>query len=121
MIAKIMMTPGVATFANWTKVKRPSLVAYLHWIGVAMIAGFSFKGTEMVGVAAGESKDPQKRSDCHQTDFLAYSTVFMVCIFIIGTLISYDDPLLLQAASSENIALSHLPSSMKLGLPLLPA
>jgi lysine-specific permease len=30
-------------------------------IGVAMIAGFSFQGTEMVGVAAGESKDPKKK------------------------------------------------------------
>jgi amino acid permease len=28
-------------------------------VGVAMIAGFSFQGTEMVGVAAGESKDPK--------------------------------------------------------------
>ena len=29
-----------------------------------------------------------------------------MCIFIIGTLIAYDDPRLLQAASDENIALS---------------
>jgi hypothetical protein len=60
MIAKIMMTPGVATFANWTKGEAPFVGGLSALIGVAMIAGFSFQGTEMVGVAAGESKDPQK-------------------------------------------------------------
>ncbi|MEK5764576.1 amino acid permease, partial [Acinetobacter junii] len=29
-----------------------------------------------------------------------------LCIFIIGTLIAYDDPNLLQAATTENVALS---------------
>ncbi len=76
MIGKIMMTPGVATFANWTKGEAPFVGGLSALIGVAMIAGFSFQGTEMVGVAAGESKDPQENdSDCHQANFLAYSTV----------------------------------------------
>ncbi len=89
------------------KVKHPSLVAYQALIGVAMIAGFSFQGTEMVGVAAGESKDPQKTIPIAiKQIFWRILLFYVVCIFIIGTLISYDDPLLLQAAASENIALS---------------
>jgi len=87
MIIKIMLTPGVATFGNWTYKEAPFVGGLQAMIGVAMIAGFSFQGTEMVGVAAGESKDPKKT-------------------ILIGTLIAYDDPNLLQAAATEDIALS---------------
>jgi len=98
---------AVSTFANWTKGEAPFVGGLSALIGVAMIAGFSFQGTEMVGVAAGESKDPQKTIPIAiKQIFWRILLFYIVCIFIIGTLISYDDPLLLQAASSENIALS---------------
>ena len=107
MIVKIMMTPGVAAFANWTKGEAPFVGGLSALIGVAMIAGFSFQGTEMVGVAAGESKDPQKTIPIAiKQIFWRILLFYVVCIFIIGTLIAYDDPRLLQAASDENIALS---------------
>ncbi|QCO20136.1 amino acid permease [Acinetobacter cumulans] len=107
MIGKIMLTPGVETFANWTKGEAPFVGGLSALIGVAMIAGFSFQGTEMVGVAAGESKDPKKTIPVAiKQIFWRILLFYVVCIFIIGTLVSYDDPLLLQAASSENIALS---------------
>ncbi|QIC61746.1 amino acid permease [Acinetobacter schindleri] len=107
MIAKIMLTPEVATFANWTKGEAPFVGGLSALIGVAMIAGFSFQGTEMVGVAAGESKDPQKTIPVAiKQIFWRILLFYIVCIFIIGTLIAYDDPRLLQAASSEDIALS---------------
>ena len=76
-------------------------------IGVAMIAGFSFQGTEMVGVAAGESKDPKKTIPLAiKQIFWRILLFYVLCIFIIGTLIAYDDPNLLQAATTENVALS---------------
>lgn len=107
MIFKIMMTPGTQVFANWTKGEAPFVGGLSALIGVAMIAGFSFQGTEMVGVAAGESKDPQKTIPIAiKQIFWRILLFYVVCIFIIGTLIAYDDPRLLQAASSENIALS---------------
>lgn len=107
MIGKIMLTPGLETFANWTKGEAPFVGGFAALIGVAMIAGFSFQGTEMVGVAAGESKDPKKTIPIAiKQIFWRILLFYIVCIFIIGTLISYDDPRLLQAASSENIALS---------------
>ncbi|MHA3082289.1 amino acid permease [Acinetobacter sp. ANC 5383] len=106
-ILKIMLTPNALPFANWTHKDAPFVGGFQAMVGVAMIAGFSFQGTEMVGVAAGESKDP------HKTIPLAIKQIFwrillfyIVCIFIIGTLVSYDDPRLIQAASSNNIALS---------------
>lgn len=107
MIAKIMMTPNVATFANWSKGEAPFVGGFSALIGVAMIAGFSFQGTEMVGVAAGESKDPKKTIPIAiKQIFWRILLFYIVCIFIIGTLIAYDDPRLMQAASDENIALS---------------
>lgn len=107
MIAKIMMTPNVTTFANWSKGEAPFVGGLSALIGVAMIAGFSFQGTEMVGVAAGESKDPKKTIPIAiKQIFWRILLFYIVCIFIIGTLIAYDDPRLMQAASDENIALS---------------
>lgn len=107
MIAKIMLTPNMVTFANWSKGDAPFVGGLQAMIGVAMIAGFSFQGTEMVGVAAGESKDPKKTIPVAiKQIFWRILLFYIVCIFIIGTLVAYDDPRLLQAAASEDIALS---------------
>lgn len=107
MIAKIMLTPGVSAFANWSVGEAPFVGGFQALIGVAMIAGFSFQGTEMVGVAAGESKDPQKTIPVAiKQIFWRILLFYIVCIFIIGTLVAYNDPRLLQAATTEDIALS---------------
>ena len=107
MIGKIMLTSDVSAFANWTKGEAPFVGGLQALIGVAMIAGFSFQGTEMVGVAAGESKDPKKTIPVAiKQIFWRILLFYVVCIFIIGTLIAYDDPRLLQAAATDNIALS---------------
>lgn len=107
MIAKIMLTPGVSTFANWSVGEAPFVGGFQALIGVAMIAGFSFQGTEMVGVAAGESKDPQKTIPVAiKQIFWRILLFYIVCIFIIGTLVAYNDPRLLQAAATEDVALS---------------
>ncbi len=107
MIIKIMLTPNVSAFSNWTVGEAPFVGGLSALIGVAMIAGFSFQGTEMVGVAAGESKDPQKTIPIAiKQIFWRILLFYIVCIFIIGTLIAYNDPRLLQAASTENVALS---------------
>ncbi|EXT45731.1 amino acid permease family protein [Acinetobacter sp. 25977_1] len=107
MIIKVMLTPGVATFGNWTYKDALFVDGLQAMIGVAMIAGFSFQGTEMVGVAAGESKDPKKTIPLAiKQIFWRILLFYVLCIFIIGTLIAYDDPNLLQAATTENVALS---------------
>ena len=107
MIAKIMLTPGAHTFSNWTTGEAPFVGGFQALIGVAMIAGFSFQGTEMVGVAAGESKNPKKTIPIAiKQIFWRILLFYIVCIFIIGTLVAYNDPQLLKAAASEDIALS---------------
>lgn len=107
MIAKIMLTPGASAFANWSVGEAPFVGGFQALIGVAMIAGFSFQGTEMVGVAAGESKDPQKTIPVAiKQIFWRILLFYIVCIFIIGTLVAYNDPRLLQAAATEDVTLS---------------
>lgn len=107
MIVKIMLTPGAEAFANWSIGDAPFVGGFQALIGVAMIAGFSFQGTEMVGVAAGESKNPKKTIPVAiKQIFWRILLFYIVCIFIIGTLIAYNDPRLLQAAATDNIALS---------------
>ena len=74
-----------------------------------MIAGFSFQGTELVGVAAGESENPRRdvpRSI--RTVFWRIMFFYIGAIAVIGTLLPYTDPSLLSAAddSANNVAQS---------------
>ena len=74
-------------------------------IGVAMIAGFSFQGTELIGIAAGESEDPAKNipKAVHQV-FWRILLFYVLAIFIIGVLIPYTDPRLLNESNDISIS-----------------
>ncbi|MCY6579262.1 lysine transporter, partial [Actinobacillus pleuropneumoniae] len=62
-------------------------------IGVAMIAGFSFQGTELIGVAAGESADPARTIPrAVKQVFWRILLFYVLAIFIIGLLVPYTDP-----------------------------
>lgn len=66
-------------------------------IGVAMIAGFSFQGTELIGVAAGESDEPAKNIPrAVRQVFWRILLFYVLAILIIGILIPYTDPSLLK-------------------------
>ncbi|WP_039564371.1 amino acid permease, partial [Ralstonia solanacearum] len=66
-------------------------------IGVAMIAGFSFQGTELIGVAAGESADPARTIPrAVRQVFWRILLFYVLAIFIIGVLVPYTDPNLLS-------------------------
>ncbi|MHA6846995.1 amino acid permease [Ralstonia syzygii] len=66
-------------------------------IGVAMIAGFSFQGTELIGVAAGESEDPARTIPrAVRQVFWRILLFYVLAIFIIGVLVPYTDPNLLS-------------------------
>ncbi|MCL2858441.1 MAG: amino acid permease, partial [Streptococcaceae bacterium] len=76
-------------------------------VAVFMIAGFSFQGTEIVGIAAGESENPEKTVPAAiKTTFWRILLFYFVSIFIIGALIYYKDPNLLRSASDSDITVS---------------
>lgn len=107
--------PGNDYFHNWTVGDAPFHNGISGVISIFMIAGFSFQGTEFVGVAAGESNNPQKDvPKAIKTVFWRILFFYILTIFIIGTIIPYFEPNLLV----ENVAIS--PFTMvfsKIGIP----
>ncbi|WP_105995551.1 amino acid permease [Staphylococcus agnetis] len=64
--------------------------------GVFLIAGFSFQGTELVGITAGESENPQRAvPKAIKQVFWRILLFYIFAIFIIGMLIPYDNPALM--------------------------
>nr|WP_272908385.1 amino acid permease [Alicyclobacillus tolerans] len=74
--------------------------------GTVLIAGYAFQGTEVVGLAAGESEDPAKNvPKAVRQIFWRILLFYVLAIFVIGMLIPYTDPNLLKA-NVNNIAVS---------------
>nr|WP_245637346.1 amino acid permease [Actinomyces vulturis] len=96
-------SPG---FSNWTTGDAPFVNGGAGILAVFMIAGFSFQGTELVGVAAGESKNPEKDIPrAIHTVFYRIMLFYVGAIAVIGFLIPYTDPNLL-ASDVDAIAIS---------------
>ncbi|KRN75701.1 hypothetical protein IV73_GL000196 [Weissella kandleri] len=75
-------------------------------LAVFMVAGFSFQGTELIGIAAGESENPSESIPKSIRQVFWRILLFYICsIFIIGAIIYYKDPNLLNA-SENNVAVS---------------
>ncbi|KKY20308.1 putative amino acid permease [Phaeomoniella chlamydospora] len=65
-----------------------------------VIAGTLYAGTEMVGITAGESKNPRKSVPLAiRQVFFRIAFFYIGMMFFIGILIPYDDPRLLSADS----------------------
>ncbi len=75
---------------------------FLMALGVFLIAGFSFQGTELIGVAAGESENPEKSiPQAIKKVFWRILIFYILAILIIGLLIPYTDPALLGGDVNE--------------------
>ena len=96
-------SPG---FENWTRGEAPFVGGFGSIMAIFMVAGFSFQGTELIGVAAGESEDPEKNIPKAIHSIFWRILLFYIGTFVvIGFLIPYDDPNLLNS-SVENVAIS---------------
>lgn len=105
MIFGIMNGPAVG-LKNFTYKKAPFVGGIPAIINVFLIAGFSFQGTELIGVTAGESEDPTKAVPKAINDvFWRILLFYILSIFVIAALIPYTSPNLLSAADG-NIAVS---------------
>jgi len=93
-------------FQNWTIGDAPFHGGWLAIIGVFMVAGFSFQGTELVGVAAGEVKDPRTSvPKAIKQVFWRILLFYILAIAVISFIIPYTDPRLIHA-STNDLALS---------------
>ncbi|WP_392388275.1 amino acid permease [Bacillus toyonensis] len=93
-------------YKNFTIEEAPFPSNSLSILSVFMIAGFSFQGTELIGVAAGESKNPTKNVPKAIKQVFWRILLFYICsILIIGLLIPYTNPYLMNN-NIENISMS---------------
>ncbi|MDM1086160.1 Lysine-specific permease [Myroides odoratimimus] len=94
-------------FKNFTLGDAPILGGgfsgkFLSVLGVFLIAGFSFQGTELIGITAGESENPEKNiPKAIKQVFWRILVFYILAIFVIGLIIPYTSPSLLGADISE--------------------
>nr|WP_051405113.1 amino acid permease [Bacillus cihuensis] len=100
MIFGIMGGESVG-FTNFTIEDAPFNGGFFAILGIFMAAGFSFQGTELLGVAAGESEEPEKNiPKAISTVFWRILLFYILSIFVIGMILPYTDERLLSDAVS---------------------
>lgn len=104
MIAGILgESPGTS---SWTTGEAPFVGGPEGIFLVILVAGYSFQGTELIGVAAGEAEDPGRNIPrAIRTIFWRILLFYIGAILVIGFLIPYTDPSLLNSAE-DNISVS---------------
>ncbi|EOW3719707.1 amino acid permease [Listeria monocytogenes] len=92
----------VIGFSNFTAGDAPFKGGFFTILGTFLIAGFSFQGTEMVGIAAGESATPETSvPKAIKQVFWRILLFYIFAIFIIGMIIPYTNPNLLSAEATD--------------------
>ncbi|KYP92782.1 lysine transporter [bacteria symbiont BFo2 of Frankliniella occidentalis] len=97
MIVGILHGAPHAGIKNWQLGDAPFVGGFPAMIGVAMIVGFSFQGTELIGIAAGESENPEKNIPrAVRQVFWRILLFYVFAILVISLILPYTDPRLLR-------------------------
>ena len=103
MIFGILRGHDPIGFDNFFVGDAPFNGGFLAIFGIFLAAGFSFQGTELLGVTAGETDDPGKNiPKAVRSVFWRILLFYILAILAIGLLIPYTDARLL----SDDIAVS---------------
>ncbi|KAI9372383.1 amino acid permease/ SLC12A domain-containing protein [Aspergillus egyptiacus] len=90
-------------FVAYTGVSPDSTAKFVGFWAVLIQAAFSYQGTELVGIAAGETENPRKTvPSAIRKTFYRILIFFVLTIFFIGILIPSDDERLLRDGSDGN-------------------
>ncbi|ETA73698.1 lysine-specific permease [Ligilactobacillus equi DPC 6820] len=94
---------GHATYLeNFTYKQAPFVGGVPMILSVFVVAGFSFQGTELIGITAGESAHPEKSiPKAIKQVFWRIIIFYVLAIFVIACLIPYDSPNLLGSSASD--------------------
>ncbi|MDN3018864.1 amino acid permease [Paenibacillus sp. BSR1-1] len=93
-------------FKNFTLGDAPVRGGFMSVLSIFFIAGFSFQGTELVGIAAGESENPKKNiPKAIRQVFWRILLFYIGAIAVIGLVIPYTSPELL-GGDVDKIAVS---------------
>jgi len=89
---------------NWHKSDAPFHNGWVGFILVFLFAGFSFQGTELVGVASGETQNPETTiPKSIKLVFWRLTLFYVLTIAIITLLIPFNDPRLIY---QDNVSMS---------------
>jgi len=116
LIVGVLMILGIFKndapgFSNWilsdgAGKKAPFVGGMVSLINVFLVAGFSFSGTEIVGLAAGESENPEENvPKAIKVVFWRILLFYIGAIIVIGFLIPFTDQNLLKTGT-DSIAYS---------------
>ncbi|WP_124978488.1 amino acid permease [Ligilactobacillus salitolerans] len=94
---------GHATYLeNFTYKKAPFVGGMPAILSVFVVAGFSFQGTELIGITAGESATPEKSiPKAIKQVFWRILLFYILSIFVIAALIPYTSPNLLGSDAAD--------------------
>lgn len=82
--------------------KGPFVGGVSSFLTVLFLAGWSFSGTELVGVAAGESENPEKNvPKAIKTVFWRILLFYVLAIIVISFLVPFNDPALLKTGTTD--------------------
>lgn len=93
---------------------------FVGFWSVLIQAGFSYQGTELVGIAVGETDNPRKTVPAAiRKTFYRILFFFVLTVFIIGILIPYDNPQLLSSSTDASASPFVIAANLA-GVPVLP-
>lgn len=76
---------------------------FLGWLSCLVNAAFTYQGTELVGIAAGESDNPRKTvPKAINKVFFRILIFYVMSIFFIGMLVPYNDEKLMNGTSDAS-------------------
>ncbi|KAE8375891.1 amino acid permease/ SLC12A domain-containing protein [Aspergillus bertholletiae] len=90
-------------FAPYDGVSPDSTAKFVGFWAVLIQAGFSYQGTELVGIAAGETENPRKTiPSAIRKTFYRILFFFVLTIFFIGLLVPYTNKDLVKDGNDAN-------------------
>lgn len=100
-IVGILGGPAVG-LRNFTVGDAPFHGGWVSGLSVFLVAGFSFQGTELIGITAGESATPETSiPKAIKQVFWRIMIFYVLAIAVIAALIPYTDPNLLGASEAQ--------------------
>lgn len=89
-------------FSNYTYKQSPFVGGWPATLSVFVVAGFSFQGTELIGITAGESETPETSiPKAIKQVFWRILLFYILAIAVIAAIIPYTSPNLLGASASD--------------------
>jgi amino acid transporter len=93
--------PGA--FAPYLVENNQAVAKFVGFWAVMIQAGFSYQGTELVGIAAGETSNPRKTVPAAiKKTFYRIVFFFVLTIFFIGLLVPYDNESLISGHTNAS-------------------